>query len=86
MICLGRYCFYKRTRKKIKQKVLKAVCSALCMNIAIVGLNQVYDRKIDMVNKPYLPLASGEFNASTALFIIAFSVLISMLLGKFFSF
>ncbi|CAL6300751.1 unnamed protein product [Bathycoccus prasinos] len=59
-----------------------AVCSALCMNIAIVGLNQVYDRKIDMVNKPYLPLASGEFNASTALFIIAFSVLISMLLGE----
>lgn len=33
----------------MKQKVLKAVCSALCMNIAIVGLNQVYDRKIDMV-------------------------------------
>jgi len=61
----------------------KAVCSALCMNVAIVGLNQVYDRKIDMVNKPYLPLASGEFNASTALFIIAFSVLISMLLGVF---
>lgn len=28
----------------------KAVCSALCMNIAIVGLNQVYDRKIDMVS------------------------------------
>lgn len=61
----------------------KAVCSALCMNIAIVGLNQVYDKKIDMVNKPYLPLASGEFNASTALFIIAFSVLISMLLGVY---
>merc|ERR1712072_1478615 len=36
-----------------------------------------------MVNKPYLPLASGEFNASTALFIIAFSVLISVLLGVY---
>jgi homogentisate phytyltransferase/homogentisate geranylgeranyltransferase len=40
---------------------------------------------LSQVNKPYLPLASGEFNASTALFIIAFSVLISVLLGKFFS-
>lgn len=59
----------------------RAVCSALCMNVAIVGLNQVYDRKIDMVNKPYLPLASGEFSASTALFIIAFSVLISLIIG-----
>lgn len=100
--CLGRYYLWERTKRKIDKKVLKAVCSALCMNVAIVGLNQVYDRKIDMVpqmlfqwwndlyllsqvNKPYLPLASGEFNASTALFIIAFSVLISMLLGKFFS-
>jgi len=61
----------------------KAICSALCMNVAIVGLNQVYDKKIDMVNKPYLPLASGEFNASTALFIIAFSVLISVLFGVY---
>ena len=34
---------------------------ALLMNICIVGLNQIFDVPIDRINKPYLPLASGEF-------------------------
>ena len=37
------------------------------MNVAIVGINQVYDKKLDRVNKPYLPLASGAFSSDTAL-------------------
>ncbi len=32
------------------------------MNICIVGLNQIFDVPIDRINKPYLPLASGEFS------------------------
>ena len=35
---------------KIGKICFKAICSALCMNVAIVGLNQVYDKKIDMVS------------------------------------
>ena len=32
------------------------------MNVCIVGINQLYDVEIDRVNKPYLPLASGELS------------------------
>lgn len=40
--------------------LLQALVPALLMNVAIVGINQLYDVDIDKVNKPYLPLASGE--------------------------
>ena len=40
--------------------VLQALIPALLMNVCIVGLNQLYDVEIDKINKPYLPLASGE--------------------------
>ena len=40
--------------------VMQALVPALLMNISIVGLNQLYDVEIDKINKPYLPLASGE--------------------------
>uniref|UniRef100_A0A061R0W1 Homogenitisate phytyltransferase n=1 Tax=Tetraselmis sp. GSL018 TaxID=582737 RepID=A0A061R0W1_9CHLO len=48
-----------------------ALLPALLMNICIVGLNQVYDVEIDKVNKPYLPLASGEFDMATGVRIVA---------------
>eukprot|EP00041_Stephanoeca_diplocostata_P032635 m.1052572 g.1052572 ORF g.1052572 m.1052572 type:complete len:771 (-) comp24185_c0_seq26:740-3052(-) len=35
--------------------------AALHMNVYIVGLNQMFDIPIDLINKPYLPVASGEF-------------------------
>ncbi|MEL7333225.1 MAG: homogentisate phytyltransferase [Cyanobacteria bacterium J06560_2] len=35
--------------------------ACLCGNVYIVGLNQVEDIAIDRINKPYLPIASGEF-------------------------
>jgi homogentisate phytyltransferase/homogentisate geranylgeranyltransferase len=40
------------------------------MNVCIVGLNQVYDVAIDKVNKPYLPLASGEFSMRTGIALV----------------
>ncbi|XP_062086188.1 glycinol 4-dimethylallyltransferase-like [Humulus lupulus] len=56
--------------------MLEAVAAALLMNIYIVGLNQLYDIDIDKVNKPYLPLASGEYSIQTGVMIVAsFSVL-----------
>jgi homogentisate phytyltransferase / homogentisate geranylgeranyltransferase len=36
--------------------------ACLCGNIYIVGLNQLEDIGIDRINKPHLPLASGEFS------------------------
>ena len=35
--------------------------ACLCGNVYIVGLNQVEDIAIDRINKPHLPIASGEF-------------------------
>ena len=46
--------------------VAAAVVPALLMNVCIVGFNQITDVEIDKVNKPYLPLASGEFSERTA--------------------
>ena len=45
--------------------LLQALIPALLMNICIVGLNQIFDVPIDRINKPYLPLASGEFSMRT---------------------
>jgi homogentisate phytyltransferase/homogentisate geranylgeranyltransferase len=36
--------------------------ACLCGNVYIVGLNQLEDVAIDRINKPHLPLASGEFS------------------------
>ncbi|KAK9931701.1 hypothetical protein M0R45_018968 [Rubus argutus] len=61
--------------------VLQAVVAALFMNIYIVGLNQLSDIDIDKVNKPYLPLASGEFSVGTGIMIVTSFVILSFWLG-----
>lgn len=38
------------------------VLALLCGNGYIVGINQIYDEDIDKVNKPFLPIASGELS------------------------
>ncbi len=45
--------------------------ACLCGNVYIVGLNQLEDVGIDQINKPHLPLASGEFSRRGALRIVA---------------
>lgn len=40
--------------------------SLLCGNVFIVGINQIYDKEIDELNKPFLPVASGEMTKRTA--------------------
>lgn len=35
----------------------------------IVGINQIYDVEIDSVNKPFLPIASGELSPKLAWFL-----------------
>ncbi|KAJ4828171.1 hypoxanthine-guanine phosphoribosyltransferase [Turnera subulata] len=61
--------------------MMEAVAAALMMNIYIVGLNQLTDIEIDKVNKPYLPLASGEFSVNTGLMIVASFSIMSFWLG-----
>ncbi|MBF2000881.1 MAG: homogentisate phytyltransferase [Synechococcales cyanobacterium M58_A2018_015] len=50
-----------------------ALLACLCGNVYIVGLNQLEDVEIDQVNKPHLPLASGEFSRSQGLAIVVLS-------------
>ena len=35
-------------------------------NAFIVGINQIFDRDIDVLNKPFLPVASGEMSKRVA--------------------
>ena len=57
--------------------------SCLGANIYIVGLNQVTDVDIDRINKPYLPLASGEFSMRTGYSVIGIAVLVSLAIALF---
>ena len=51
------------------------------MNICIVGINQIYDIEIDRINKPYLPLASGEFSTATATAVVLLTGALSLSIG-----
>ena len=66
---------------------LGAWIACLCGNIYIVGLNQLEDVAIDRINKPHLPLASGEFSWRTGQIIIAvmgtLALLLAWLMGPF---
>ncbi|XP_051148991.1 homogentisate phytyltransferase 1, chloroplastic-like [Andrographis paniculata] len=61
--------------------VLEAIVAAFFMNIYIVGLNQLCDIDIDKVNKPYLPLASGEYSVPTGVMIISSFAILSFWVG-----
>ncbi len=53
--------------------------ACICGNIYIVGLNQLEDVEIDKINKPYLPVASGEFSQKTGELIVAITGIIAIL-------
>lgn len=44
-------------------------------------LQQVYDVEIDKINKPYLPLASGELSVSTGLALVCLTASAALALG-----
>jgi homogentisate solanesyltransferase len=47
-------------------------------NAFIVGVNQIYDVRIDKVNKPALPLAAGEMTARTAWAVVVASGVVGL--------
>ncbi len=58
--------------------LLLTLISSLLANVYIVGLNQIYDVEIDKINKPYLPIASGELSSKQAKYLVALSALLSV--------
>ena len=51
--------------------LLSTWAAGLCVNVYVVGINQITDVDIDRINKPYLPLASGAFSMRTGMAITA---------------
>ena len=58
---------------------LLTLISAIGCNLYIVCLNQLTDIELDKLNKPHLPLASGEISRSTARVIITVSAFVSVI-------
>lgn len=57
---------------------IKALFSCLCVNIYVVGLNQIIDIDIDRINKPFLPLASGAYSKKQGVWITAVSGILAL--------
>jgi homogentisate phytyltransferase/homogentisate geranylgeranyltransferase len=55
--------------------------ACLCGNIYIVGLNQLEDVEIDQVNKPHLPIASGEFSHREGWAIVATTGILALIIS-----
>jgi homogentisate solanesyltransferase len=49
------------------------MAALLLGNAFIVGINQIFDKEIDILNKPFLPVASGEMSKRFAWIIVAAS-------------
>ena len=63
------------------EQFLGAILACLCGNVYIVGLNQLEDVEIDQINKPHLPVASGEFSLRQAQVIVAVTGILALLLA-----
>ena len=60
--------------------LLPPLLACLCGNVYIVGLNQLEDVGIDRINKPHLPLASGEFSHQQGCVIVAIAGVLAIVL------
>ena len=54
----------------------------LCGNAYIVGINQIYDEKIDLINKPFLPIAAKQLSPSKAWQIVISCLIIGLAIVK----
>jgi homogentisate phytyltransferase/homogentisate geranylgeranyltransferase len=61
--------------------VAVALIACLLGNLYIVGLNQLEDVAIDRINKPHLPIASGEFTLTDGRWIVSLAGLGALVLG-----
>ena len=64
------------------EQMLAVWLACLCGNVYIVGLNQLCDIEIDRINKPELPLASGEFTTRQGRLIVAVTGIMALLIAS----
>jgi homogentisate phytyltransferase/homogentisate geranylgeranyltransferase len=55
--------------------------AAWCVNVFIVGINQLEDVEIDRINKPFLPIAAGDLSPVAGRRIVAASAVIPLVLA-----
>ncbi|KAL5710501.1 hypothetical protein ACHQM5_021055 [Ranunculus cassubicifolius] len=65
--------------------LLKTIIPTVLVNIYMCGINQIVDIGIDKINKPTLPLASGEFSLAEGTAITALSAMAALLMGAMFN-
>jgi len=64
------------------EQMLMVWFACLCGNVYIVGLNQLWDVGIDKINKPDLPLVSGEFTVLQGQLIVGITGILSLLISS----
>ena len=55
--------------------------AGLCVNVYIVGINQLEDVEIDRVNKPYLPIAAGDMTREQGRALVALAGIVPVALA-----
>lgn len=58
--------------------LLLTLAAGACVNVFIVGINQLEDVEIDRVNKPWLPIAAGDLRPEAGRRIVVASALIPL--------
>ncbi|EXB38148.1 Homogentisate phytyltransferase 2 [Morus notabilis] len=61
-------------------KAFPGLIAVLLANANFMGINQIYDADIDRVNKPDLPIPSGELSIRQAWFLAVFEALAGLLI------
>ena len=61
--------------------LLAVLVAGLCVNVFIVGINQIHDVEIDRINKPFLPLAAGAMSMRSARAIVAAGAVVPRAMG-----
>lgn len=61
--------------------LIATLVSALGCNVCITGLNQIIDVELDKINKPELPIASGELDIRTAKKIVVIAGIIAVVVA-----
>lgn len=59
--------------------IFRSMVPSIFMNLYITGLNQVTDVKVDKINKPYLPIASGALSYRNGIVIVICSLVASII-------
>jgi len=65
--------------------LMMVLIMGVACNVFIVGINQIADVNIDLINKPYLPIPAGILSVQRAKIIVSVALILSLSLALFIS-